>query len=229
MRYGPPPIAAVQTCGAELQPAAEALAERIVVTGEQIVELGSDVVVRFGSEPPLRRSIVENFSVTRHQRTQLDQGAGTDVGDHLGGRDRPQAPPQRRNGCPAVQPVEESRRVEIPCAGRVDHPVHPFRGHFNCVAGGHDHRTLRADGDRGELAVTARSSITASREGLGSRTGEMSSASLPNSRSTLIADEIAEVVAVAVNAERVGQCERDLSAGLVSLTRAACRNAAFAS
>ena len=93
---------------AELQPAGETLGQHVAGSaGHRLLELGADVGVGLGGQPPLRgdeivvgrlvRRVTEAPQSersrarvqSRHQRTQLDQWARTDVADHLGGRDRP--------------------------------------------------------------------------------------------------------------------------------------------
>ena len=209
-----------QTRRAELEPAAETIGEIVVgrsVAGvgrlDQRRELGVQVVIGFGSEPfPCG---VEGVGVMSSptKRMQLDERTRAHVADHLGGSDRTESATLRDVGARG-EAMEESGGEEIARSGRVDDGRHRDGGHLDELVARDHHASLRPAGDDGHRAFVAQRG-----HGVVERLQLVQRQQLvfvAEEQVDAVGDETAEVVTMAIDAERVGQRQRH---GAVVLVR----------
>ena len=155
---------------------------------------------------------LQRSSSERRQVGERRLGPGAEVADHLGGRQRAEA--ARGPEVVAVgEPEQEAGGEEVAGAGGVDDALDRAGvDHVHLVAGD-DHRALLAAGERRDLAL-ARHLL----QGVVERVDPVERRDLVLVREQdvdVVLEQVEELVAVALDAERVGEGERHAVAGVV--------------
>ena len=133
--------------------------------------------------------------------------------DHLGRRQRPEPGTIALVGA-ARQPDQESGREQVAGAGRIDHLVDRLRPHRVVLLARDDQAALLAAGDDGELGVVAHR-IDRGVEIRGLVEAVQLALVGEHDVDGAVADQIEKLRAVAIDAERVRQRQRDAAAGVV--------------